>query len=173
MSTFTFLKENFKKIKKIFWHFINLKTLTKYSLLLSYISIFDLWNYCLEKHLLYKSTLTPVSNLHKRGLRIITLSNYNDHSNPLSNAFEIITFEDIIFLHNAIFMHDFHFGTLPPSFSNYFTAVNQRHKYNTRLASRSSYTIPPTRTNYGKFSIKFQGAKIWNSWSKETKSLHR
>ena len=28
-------------------------------------------------------------------------------------------------------------------------------------------------TNYGKFSIKFQGAKIWNSLSEETKSIHR
>ena len=26
--------------------------------------------------------------------------------------------------------------------------------------------------NYGQFSIKFQGAKIWNSVSEETKSLH-
>ena len=39
------------------------------------------------------------------------------------------------------------------------------------LASRSSYTLSPIRTNYGKFSIKFQGAKIWNSLSEETKSL--
>ena len=62
---------------------------------------------------------------------------------------------------------------MPPDFSNYFTAVNKRHRYNTRLASRSSYTLPPIRTNYGKFSIKFQGAKIWNSLSVETKSLHR
>ena len=41
----------------------------------------------------------------------------------------------------------------------YFTAVNKRHKYNTRLASRSSYTLPPIMTNYGTFSIKFQGVK--------------
>ena len=34
-------------------------------------------------------------------------------------------------------------------------------------------TLSPKRTNYGKFSIKFQGAKIWNSLSEETKSLHR
>ena len=47
------------------------------------------------------------------------------------------------------------------------------HKYNTRLAFRSSYTLPPIRTNNGKFSIKFQGAKMWNSLSEETKSLHR
>ena len=50
-----------------------------------------------------------------------------------------------------------------------------KRSYNTRLAStcRSSYTLLPIRTNYGKFSIKFQGAKIWNSLSEETKSLHR
>ena len=48
-----------------------------------------------------------------------------------------------------------------------------RHNYNTRLASRSSFALPQKRTNYGKFSIKFQGAKIWNSLSEETKSLHR
>ena len=29
------------------------------------------------------------------------------------------------FLQYAIFMHDFHSGTLPPTFSNYFTAVNK------------------------------------------------
>ena len=130
-----------------------------------------MWNYCLGN--IYRSTLTQIINLQKRVLRIITFSNHNDLSNPLFKALAIIKFEDIIFLHNAIFMYDFHSGTLPPAFSNYFTAVNKRHKYNTRLAARSSYTLPLIRTNYGKFSIKFQGAKIWNSFSKETKSLHR
>ena len=70
--------------------------------------------------------LTPIINLQKRVLRINTFSNYNDHSNPLFEALEIIKFEDIIFLHNAIFMYDFHSGTLPPAFANYFTAVNKR-----------------------------------------------
>ena len=70
-------------------------------------------------------------------------------------------------------MYDFHSGTLPAAFSNYFTAVNKRHKYNPRLVSRPSNTLPLIRTNYGKLSIKFQGAKIWNSLSEETKSLHR
>ena len=59
------------------------------------------------------------------------------------------------------------FSPLPPAFSYYFTPVNKRHKDNTRLASRSSYTLPVIRTNYGKFSIKFKGAKIWNSLSEE------
>ena len=113
---------------------------------------------------IYKSTLAPIITLQKRVLGIIFFSNFYDHSNPLFKALEIIKFEDIIFLHNAIFMYDFHSGTLPP--------VIKWHKYNTRLASRSSYTLPLIRTNYGKFSIKFKGAKIWNSVSEEMKSLH-
>ena len=40
--------------------------------------------------------------LHKLFLGIITFSNYNDHSNPLFKAFEIIKFEDITYLHLTI-----------------------------------------------------------------------
>ena len=67
----------------------------------SLISISDIWNYCLEEHL--QINFNPVINSQKRVLWIITFSNYSDHSIPLFNAFEIIIFEDIIFLHNAIF----------------------------------------------------------------------
>lgn len=105
--------------------------------------------------------------------RIITFSNYNDYCIPLFKVLHITKFYDIILLHNASFMYDFHSGTLPPAFYNYFTAVNKRHKYNTRLASGSSYTLPPIRTNCGKLSIKFQGAKTWKSLSEKTKSLHK
>ena len=121
----------------------------------------------------YKSNVAPIITLQKRVLQIITFSYYYDHSNFLFKALEIIKFEDIIFLHNAIYMHDFYSGTLPPAFSNYFTPVNKWHKYNTKLASRSSYTLPLVMTNYGKFSIKLKGAKIWNSLSEEIKSHQR
>ena len=153
------IKRNIDILSKL-RHYVNLKTLT--NLYCSVIYPFLIYGITAWGNN-YKSTLTPIINLQKIVLRIITFSNYNDHSNPLFKALEIIKFDHIIFLHNAIFMYDFHSGTLPPAFSNYFTAVNKRHKYNTRLASKSSYTLPPIRTNYGKFSIKFQGANIWNS----------
>ena len=112
-------------------HYVNLKTLTNlyYSLIYPFLIYgISAWGNT------YKSTLTPIINSQKRGLWIITFANHNDHSNPLFKALAIIKFEDIIFLHNAIFMYDFHSGTLPPAFSNYLTAVNKWHKYNTRLA---------------------------------------
>jgi hypothetical protein len=32
-----------------------------------------------------------------------------------------------------------------------------------KLASKNFYVLSKSRTNYGKFSIGFQGAKVWNS----------
>ena len=49
--------------------------------------------------------------------------------------------------------------------------TSARHKYNTRLASSSSCYIPPVRTNYGKFNIRFNGAIIWDNIDESFKRL--
>ena len=38
--------------------------------------------------------------------------------------------------------------------------VNKIHNYNTGLASKSSYALTKTRTNYGLFNLRHQGAKL-------------
>ena len=60
-------------------------------------------------------------------------------------------------------LSDFHANILPSVFHDFFTPVNRVHQYNTRLASKDSYYISKVRTNYGKFNIRFVGAKVWNS----------
>ena len=45
----------------------------------------------------------------------------------------------------------------------FFRPIHKVHQYNTRLSSKKSFYIPKIRTNYEKFSIRFNGAKIWNS----------
>ena len=63
---------------------------------------------------------------------------------------------------------------IPEYFSDFFTSVNKiHHYYNTRLASRSSYSLPRVRTNYGKFNIRFNGASIWNSIDESIKDLSK
>ena len=52
-----------------------------------------------------------------------------------------------------------------------FTKVNQKHSYNTRLASKISYSLPQARTNYGKFNIRYTGVKVWNSIDDQLKTL--
>ena len=45
------------------------------------------------------------------------------------------------------------------------------HTYNTRLAARQTYSLPSARTNYGKFSLRFIGAKIWNTIPDDKKNV--
>ena len=68
-------------------------------------------------------------------------------------------------------MHKLHNNNLPIVFNNYFIPVNQIHNYNTRLASKSSYSIPKIRTNYGIFDLRYQGAKVWNALDEAQKML--
>ena len=59
------------------------------------------------------------------------------------------------------FMYLYHNDVLPISFTRIFQTGNQIHQYSTRY---SDYYRPHTcRTNIKKFSILFQGPRIWNS----------
>ena len=61
-----------------------------------------------------------------------------------------------------------------PSFLTiFFMSINKVHQYKTRLASKISYYLPKARTNYGKFNIRFFGAKVWNSIEESLKSKSR
>ena len=52
-------------------------------------------------------------------------------------------------------------GLLPESFDNMLPLNNEIHSYNTK--TRSCFSLPYCRTNIGKFSIRFQGPKLFNS----------
>ena len=56
-------------------------------------------------------------------------------------------------------------GLLPNYFRDMFTLASQIHSYNTRNSSR--FYIPHCRTNFRKFSIRFQGPTFFNSQSRE------
>ena len=49
--------------------------------------------------------------------------------------------------------------------------MRSKHQYNTRLASKSTYSLPPVRTNYGKFRITYIGPQIWNGIDESFKTL--
>ena len=96
-------------------------------------------------------------------MRLITFSDFDAHSNPIFSKLKMIKFPDLVYFQNVVFMYNFYSGNLPVIFNNFFLPVNQRHNYSTRLSARSSYSIPKIRTNYGKFNIRYIGAKVWNS----------
>ena len=62
-------------------------------------------------------------------------------------------------------MYLFKRGLLPNYFRDMFTLASQIHSHNTRHSSL--FYIPHCRTNFRKFSIRFQGPRFFNSLSRE------
>lgn len=121
----------------------------------------------------YHHTINPLFILQKKAVRIMTFADFKEHTNPIFIDLKILKFHDLVWLQTAIFMHDFHHGNLPVVFNQFFLLVNKRHDYNTRSASKLNYSLPYVRTNYGKFNIKFVGAKVWNSLDEDLKNLNK
>ena len=119
--------------------------------------------FCVGSHISIHNTVDPLIIIQKKVLHLITFSKFDAHSNPIFHQLEIMKFPDLVYLYTALFMHDYYTKNLPISFNSYFVQVNLKHSYNTRLAAKSSYSLPQIRTNYGKFNIKYSGVKIWNS----------
>ena len=62
-------------------------------------------------------------------------------------------------------------GILPNEFNDFFVFVSNQYHNNTRLASKTIYTLPSTRTYYGLFNVRFSGPKLWNSVDESLKHL--
>ena len=56
-------------------------------------------------------------------------------------------------------MHHYKNGLLPNSFNDMFLLNCDVHSYNTR--NKNSFRLPYCRTNVKKFSLRFQGPKIF------------
>ena len=110
-------------------------------------------------------------SLQKRAIRIITYAKFDADTTPLFAKLKLLKLQDIITLHVACFMYNYTKSNIPNAFNSFFTAVNKRHAYNTRLASKSSFEFPKVRTNYGKFNTRFLGPKVWNGIDESLKNL--
>ena len=119
----------------------------------------------------YPTTLKNIIILQKKAIRIITSSKYDAHTNLLFHQLCILKLPDLVFMQRTLFMFDFHHNNTPSAFSKFFTSLRKVHNYNTRLSSKSSYYTPAIRTNYGKFSLRYQGPVTWNSIDQNIKEI--
>ena len=109
------IKRNIGILSKI-RHFVTLSILTQ----LYYTLIYPFLTYAVMTWgNTYSTTLQPLTILQKKAIRIITFSKFDAHSTPLFYRLEILKFIDLIFTNNALFMYDFHTGTLPPVFNDF------------------------------------------------------
>ena len=90
-----------------------------------------------------RATLKPVVVLQKKAVRIITFSNRDAHSSPLFSQLGLIKLMDLVTIHTALLMFQYHHHLLhvPKAFDNFFSPISSKHNYNTRLASKSTYYI--------------------------------
>ena len=112
---------------------------------------------------IYQSNLKRLINLQKRVIRIVSRNSFDAHANPVFVSLRILKFEDIIKLQIGKVMYFYKNGFLPDSFNDMFLLNCDVHSYNTR--SKNSFCLPYCRTNVRKFSLRFQGPKIFNSLS--------
>ena len=63
-------------------------------------------------------------------VKIIIFSKRDQHASPLFKELNILRFHDVIFIHNALFMYQFHNKMLPPAFTSYFEPVSSIDQYN-------------------------------------------
>ena len=125
------IKHNIGAISKIF-HFVNLDILKG----LYYALVYPYLTYCLITWgNTYHCTLNPLFIFHKKIVRLITFSDYHDHTNPLFIKLKIIKLYDLVHIFTAVFMYDYRYGILPKSFDTLFLDI--KHGHDTRLASRS------------------------------------
>ena len=149
-------------------HFVNTQTLVQ----LYYAIIYPFLTYgCMVWGSTYCSNIKPLEILQKRTIRIISFAKFDEHSTPLFAKLKIIKLHDIILLNTACFMYQYSNCNLPSAFDSFFIAINTRHNYSTRMASKSTFAFPKIRTNYGKFNIRYFGPKIWNDIEGQLKIL--
>ena len=61
------------------------------------------------------------------------------------------------------FVYRFISKNTPKYFDSYYTEFKEINKHNTRSSSHQNLMLPSYSTNCVQKSIKFQGAKLWNS----------
>ena len=121
----------------------------------------------------YHSTIHPLFLLQKKAIRIITFSSYLDHTNPIFVRLKYLNFMTLYIFIMQFLCMNITLVICQVYLILFFTKVKERHSYNTRLASKSSLSLSRVRTNYGKFNIRFSGAKVWNSIDEQIKKLSK
>ena len=119
----------------------------------------------------YSNILKSNNSPTKKAVRIITFSHFQSHTSPIFKKLNLLKLPDIVKLHTILFMHQYYNDRLPKAFNDFFSLVKHKHRYNTRLASKITYTLPLIRTNHGLHILRFYGPKLWNSLDEELKTL--
>ena len=126
-----------------------------------------------NSHLIYASQIwgqfksnhfRKLVELQDKALRII---NFLPDTAPLRDIYKnskILKLPDYIPSQNTLLIKDFFSEELPKPLNKHFKKLNDQHQHPTRSSTNNSIFVPKVHTEtYGKNSIKYQSAKLWNN----------
>ena len=108
--------------------------------------------------------LDPLIKLQKKFLRIITFSNYLEHTEPLFKKLEILNFKQLVIHRIAMLMFKNAKQIVPIAIQMLFARNDQYHNSNARLSRSLHPSVGRGEAIYRSFS--FHGVNIWNYISK-------
>ena len=103
-----------------------------------------------------------IFKLQKKVIRIITLSKYNSHSEPLFKSLKLLKIKDILKPQQLKFIYKLLNKSLPNNFESMYYRY-YIHSYNTR--SRSDVAVPRLRHAFAKQSIRYDIPTLLNDIS--------
>ena len=115
----------------------------------------------------YQTTISRLSILQKRIIRIVNKSDFLAYTNPIFKELYLLKLEDIRILQISQLMFTVRNNSSLITLKDMFTLNNQIHSYNT--SSSKSFHLPRTRTKLRQFSIKYQGPNTLNSLNSDIK----
>jgi hypothetical protein len=105
--------------------------------------------------------IKPLFLLQKKIVRIITLSHYRAHSDPIFTELKIAKFNDIYTEKVILFMFKLVNNRLPLIFNNIFF-YNQNRVYDTRTVH--PFKVPRYHLNVSRRTLHYKGVILWNSF---------
>ena len=118
----------------------------------------------------YQSVLEKLILAQKKIIRVITSSPYRAHTEPLFAANRMLNVHDINEYCIGIFMYNTINSNVPTLFENFFRQNNNIHRYETRISQNLHLT--KCKSNVRKFSVRINGAMVWNSLPEDLKQSH-
>ena len=110
-------------------------------------------------------SLLLLQRLQNKALRIISNCNPKASTTPLFYQYKILKIQDLYYFEIAKTMHQYSNKHLPICFTSFFTQTSSIHNQSTRSNIQNDLYLPHLLSSRCQRSIKFQGAKIWNSIS--------
>lgn len=138
-------------------HFLNRETM----LMLYYAFIFPYLTYCF---LVWGKAayvhLQKLTVLQKRAVRVITMSHFMAHTDPLYKELKIVHADDLYRYLCSIFIYKSLKSLFPRDFLAHFNPFSP----DSLSRNRINYICPFFRTSQGQKSLKFQSVKLYNDF---------